>query len=317
MDASCATARKEKEEREYISMRMRRRAKESWNPNEDKKDVHTDRVWKTDELTRIPPMYYTDCGGCSRENLQIFSIKVESIRGGLRWPLDVFGIVTTRDTLDMERKQNIVFARARSNCQTITEECPYLELTGPTRAVVADFDPGSFEVALKVKGATEFADRDLSFLVLPLEERYQYRRYYTSKHSTLELTLRRVDRSVEATISMRLAAGSSWPRGIQGVFTASIASIDDAEVSLLSFEDDKLPVIADDGIIKLTRRVVSVEREHGELKVSATAWCANDEQDAMTNDIVFTPRFAGRSCGVLNVGTCKIQITVAWSLFDW
>ncbi|KAM3346840.1 hypothetical protein ACQJBY_021054 [Aegilops geniculata] len=241
MDASCATARKEKEEREYISMRMRRRAKESWNPNEDKKDVHTDRVWKTDEL----------------------------------------------------------------------------KLTGPTRAVVADFDPGSFEVALKVKGATEFADRDLSFLVLPLEERYQYRRYYTSKHSTLELTLRRVDRSVEATISMRLAAGSSWPRGIQGVFTASIASIDDAEVSLLSFEDDKLPVIADDGIIKLTRRVVSVEREHGELKVSATAWCANDEQDAMTNDIVFTPRFAGRSCGVLNVGTCKIQITVAWSLFDW
>ena len=145
----------------------------------------------------------------------------------------------------------------------------------------------------------------------------QYHRYYSSKYSTLELTLRRVDCSVEATISMRLAAGSSWPRGFQGVFTASIASIDDAEVSLLSFEDDKLLVIADDGIIKLTRRVVSVEREHGELKVSATACSANDEQDTMTNDIVFTPRFAGRSCGVLNVGTCKIQITVAWSLFDW
>ena len=193
----------------------------------------------------------------------------------------------------------------------------HLELTRPTRAVVADFDPGSFEVVFKVNGVPESADKDISFLVLPLEERYQYCRYYTSKHSTLELTLRRVDRSVEAKISLRIAAGSSWPRGIQGVFTASIASIDDAEVSLLSFEDDKLLVIADDGIIKLTRRVVSVEREHGELKVSATAWCANDEQDAMTNDIVFTPRFAGRSCGVLNIGTCKIQITVAWSLFDW
>ena len=78
-------------------------------------------------------------------------------------------------------------------------------------------------------------------------------------------------------------AGSSWPRGFQGVFTASIASIDDAEVSLLSFEDDKLPVFADDGTIKLTRRVVSVECEHGELKVSATTWCANDEPYAMTN----------------------------------
>ncbi|KAF7027843.1 hypothetical protein CFC21_039842 [Triticum aestivum] len=257
-------------------------------------------------------MYYTDYGGgCPRENPQIFSIEVESIRGGLRWPLDVFGVVTARDTLRMEHKCNIVFARSRSNCQTITEQSVRLELTRPTRAVVADFDPGSFEVVLKVKGATESADKDL-----PLKERYQYHRYYTSKYSTLELTLRRVDCSVEATISMRLATGSSWPRGFQGVFTASIASIDDAEVSLLSFEDDKLLVIADDGIIKLTRRVVSVEREHGELKVSATAWCANDEQDAMTNDIVFTPRFTGRSCGVLNVGRCKIQITVAWSLFD-
>ncbi|KAF7027842.1 hypothetical protein CFC21_039841 [Triticum aestivum] len=263
-------------------------------------------------------MYYTDYGGgCPRENPQIFSIEVESIRGGLRWPLDVFGVVTARDTLRMEHKCNIVFARSRSNCQTITEQSVHQELTRPTRAVMADFDPGSFEVVLKVKGATESADKDLSFLVLPLEERYQYCRYYTSKHSTLELTLRRVDRSVEATISLRIAAGSSWPRGIQGVFTASIASIDDAEVSLLSFEDDKLPVFADDGTIKLTRRVVSVECEHGELKVSATTWCANDEPYAMTNDIVFTPRFAGRSCGVLNIGTCKIQITVAWSLFDW
>ncbi|KAF7021004.1 hypothetical protein CFC21_034023 [Triticum aestivum] len=264
-------------------------------------------------------MYYTDCGGgCSEENLQIFSIKVESIRGGLRWPLDVSGIVTARDTLDTDRKRNIVFARSRSNCQTITEECPYLELTGPTRGVVADFDPGSFEIVLKAKGATESDDRDLSFLVLPLKEHEycKYDRYYTSRRSTLELTLRHVDRSVEATIHMRLVGGSSWPRGLQGVFTASIGSIDDAEVSLLSFQDDKLPVIADDGTIKLTRRVVSVERKRGELKVSIMAHCASDEQDATTDDIVFTPKNAGRSCGVLNVGTCKIQITVAWSLFD-
>ena len=91
-------------------MRMRRWAKESWNPNKDKKDVYTHRSWKTDKLSKyppnctffllthsrnkvykqlvlivrthvvnsecIPPMYYTDCGGgCCRENLHIFSIK--------------------------------------------------------------------------------------------------------------------------------------------------------------------------------------------------------------------------------------------------
>ena len=110
--------------------------------------------------------------------------------------------------------------------------------------------------------------------------------------------------------------GSSWPRGWLGLFTANIDSINDAEVSLLSFEDDKLPVIADDGTIKLTRRVVFVEHKHGELKLSVTARCANDEHDAMTDDIVFIPRNTGRSCGLLNVGMCKTQITVAWSLFN-
>jgi hypothetical protein len=73
----------------------------------------------------VPPMYLTDNPSeCSypRDNLQIASIKIASIRGGLRWPIDVFGMVTARDVLDVDRKRNIVYARARSNCQTITEE---------------------------------------------------------------------------------------------------------------------------------------------------------------------------------------------------
>jgi hypothetical protein len=68
-------------------------------------------------------MSFTDSPGhftCARDTLQIFSIKIASIRGGLRWPLDVFGVVAARDVLD-KRKQNIIYARARSNCQTITK----------------------------------------------------------------------------------------------------------------------------------------------------------------------------------------------------
>ncbi|CAM0879334.1 unnamed protein product [Alopecurus aequalis] len=225
-------------------------------------------------------------------------------------------MVTTRDVLEIHRTRNIVFARARSNCQTITEEHPYLELTGPSRAVVTCFDPGNIEVVLKARGATEREDRDLSFLALPLRERSYYDKSYTSTHSTLELTLRHVEKAVEATMSVRLIAGSSWPEGFQGVLTASIASINDAEVSLLAFGVDKIPIVTDDGTIKISRRVVSVERLDGELKVSIMARSQKDERGATVDDVFFTPKHRGRSCGMLNFGACKMQVTVAWSLFD-
>jgi hypothetical protein len=54
------------------------------------------------------------------DNLQVISIKVASIEEGLRWPLQVFGMVSARDVLDCKR--NIIFHRGRENCQTITEQ---------------------------------------------------------------------------------------------------------------------------------------------------------------------------------------------------
>ncbi|KAM0891437.1 hypothetical protein ACQ4PT_026402 [Festuca glaucescens] len=223
-------------------------------------------------------------------------------------------MVTVHEVLEC-RNRNIVFARARSNCQTIAEEHPYLELTGPSRAVLMCFDPGNIEVVLKAKGATESEDRELSFLVLPLSTRVYcpYDEDYTSKHSTLKLTFHHVSKAVEATISVRLIGGSSWPDGFQGVLTASIASIHGAEVPLLAFGDNKLPLVADDGTIKLSRCIVSVEGRDGELKVSiVVARCEKDELIAIRDDIVFTPKYYGTSCGVLNVGARKMQVTVAW-----
>jgi hypothetical protein len=50
--------------------------------------------------------------------LQIFSFKVAAIAKKLKWPLEVYGLIAIRDYVD--RKRNIIFARARDNCQTIT-----------------------------------------------------------------------------------------------------------------------------------------------------------------------------------------------------
>ncbi|XBI15676.1 hypothetical protein VPH35_058049 [Triticum aestivum] len=335
MDMDPPPARGRRYERETVRRRLRQESLDRyWNPNQHEPDREAvrageyyayNRIWDTEEISIVYPTHvlhlhagqFNDAR--ARDALQIFSIKVESIRGGLRWPLDVFGMVIARDVLDIDRKRNIIFAHPRSNPQTITEEHPYLELTGPARAVVTSGDPGKIENVLKVKGATESDDRDLSLLVLPLKNRMycEYDRYYTSKHSTLELTFRHIDNSVEATIGARLIGGSSWPHGLQGVMVARISDMEDAEVSLLAFGGGKLHVVADDSMIKLTRRVVSVEHRDGELKVSIVARCENDEQViSVRDDIVFTPKKNGRTSGVLKVGTCKIQLTVAWSLFN-
>ncbi|CAM0879399.1 unnamed protein product [Alopecurus aequalis] len=230
-------------------------------------------------------------------------------------------MVTARDVLDIDRKRNIIFARTRTNCQTITEEHPYLTLTCPTRAVVTCLDPGNIEIMLKVRGVIESDDKDISFVVLTLKSSTycSFHKDYTSKRSTLKLGFHHIDRALEATISVRLTCGSSLPpAGFQGVFTARTANIDDVEVMLLDFRDGKL-LVAGNGMINLSRRVVSIRKsKEDQLKVSIMAWCdKKDGQATRRDNIVFTPEKYGRSCGLFNVGGCKMQVTVAWSLFDY
>ena len=93
-----------------------------------------------------------------------------------------------------------------------------LVLAGPTRAIVCGIlGPATFEVDLKVKGATESEDKCLSFLAAKFlfMDSYMSRQTniaYTSKLSlsTLEFTLGCIVQSVEATIFMRVIRGS-WP----------------------------------------------------------------------------------------------------------
>lgn len=194
---------------------------------------------------------------------------------------------------------------------------PYLELTGPTRGVVV-LDPTEFEVELKVKGSTESVDKDLSFLITRYncggwESRSRViNRVKTSLLSTLELTFGHIVRSVEATISVRFIGGT-WPDGFRGVFTASTASIDHMKVTLLAFGDGKLRVDSC-GMIALSRDVACVELD-GKLKVSVVARGEDKEAVEESADMVFTPKKAGRSCDIMKIGSCEMEVTVAWSVF--
>jgi hypothetical protein len=52
--------------------------------------------------------------------MEIFSIKLTHIEGGLEWPLHVYGFVAVRDSMDYKR--NILFERSKDNCQVLTAE---------------------------------------------------------------------------------------------------------------------------------------------------------------------------------------------------
>ncbi|KAF6987629.1 hypothetical protein CFC21_005251 [Triticum aestivum] len=242
--------------------------------------------------------------------LQVFSVRVGAITGGLDWPLDVYGVVAARDSFD--QNHNIIFNRTRDNCQTIDKKNPCLRLTGPTRAVVV-VDPASFEVNLRVKGRTESEDRELSNLVFYYHdsgssESYAIKRVSTSKLSTVTLMLGDIVNSVEATISVRVVGGE-WPEGFQGLISVNTASIDAKKVELLAF-GDKLPLAAD-GMIQLSRHVVSVEA-NGELIVSVMATSLED-QTVERDSEAFRAKKASRSMRMLEVHRCKFEVTVACS----
>nr|TKW33778.1 hypothetical protein SEVIR_2G261700v2 [Setaria viridis] len=165
---------------------------------------------------------------------------------------------------------------------------PCLTLTGPVRAVVL-LDPVTFEVKLTVKGTTESDDKDLSALAVPLlcwvRDESLLNANYTSKLSTVQLTYSHLLSCVEASISVLVSSGAPL--------------------------DGEVPVTGD-GVMKLSRHVVSVE-VNGKLKVSVEAWRQGDNQ-VVERWKEFPPKKADRSHGMLNFGFCRMKVTVAWSL---
>ncbi|XP_051219592.1 uncharacterized protein [Lolium perenne] len=272
-------------------------------------------------ITSIPPMRFTDYVDASagpRETLQIFSVRVVGVKEGVEWPLHVYGKLAVRDTVDHHR--NIIFDRPRDNFQTVTEQDPYLTLTGPCRAAVLSVHHSYIEAELKIKGNSSDSsdDKDFSYLATGYIqtasfESFVEKRVLSSRLSTLELTAGHIVNSVEATIFVVVSSGK-WPSGHGGAFTVSTGSMGAMEIVLLTFGDDGLP-LEDGGNIRLFRRVVGVEIDGTlNLSVKASPLTASSTEIVLSGEMVVTPKEAGKSHLTMKVGSCEMEVTVAWSL---
>uniref|UniRef100_A0A0A8XWM3 DUF6598 domain-containing protein n=1 Tax=Arundo donax TaxID=35708 RepID=A0A0A8XWM3_ARUDO len=277
-----------------------------------------------EDTTSVRPMRYTKgpipSYACCDHALQIFSVQVMEAKDGLEWPLHVYGWVATRDSID--RKRNFLFNRTRDNCQILTQQDSYLLLTGPSRAVVL-IDPVTFQVELKVKVGGDFEDKLLSLKVFEHHKLppYQYKpclihKRLSSKRSMIEVTYATFYETVEASVVSVQVTDGSWPDHLRGRVVCRTTGIEEGDIVLLDSRDGRMPLTCD-GAIELSRHVFSAELRRP-VKIDVVASQVSDNTCvAAAARAVFRPKKARSSHGTCDLGFCKVEITVAWSLLSW
>ncbi|XP_037476971.1 uncharacterized protein LOC119354338 [Triticum dicoccoides] len=262
-------------------------------------------------------MLFTHCipghvpldAGC-RRTMQMYSIKVAKVKCH-NWPLKVYGVVAARDVVDNRR--NILFFRTRDDYQLLTEHDPFLHLTSPSRAIIS-MDTVNIEIQLKLKGTTKSEDRAL------ISKAFSYNgdvgdtfstRHLSGHFCTIELCYAHLERSLQATIlSIRVQEGSlPSENGIRVVCSSLPSESPSEHVLLFGSKGGTIPV-GEGGYLDLSRQVASVKRE-GRLEILMEIL----EQSGCTSHyFAFTPESSNVSQKEFNLGDCKLEITVAWSL---
>ncbi|KAK1627703.1 hypothetical protein QYE76_002018 [Lolium multiflorum] len=279
----------------------------------------SDYYGSVDKRTQVGPVQFTMGPVPSyprlESALQIFSVKVVELKGTMTcWPIDVYGFIAVRDSVD--RNRNYIFERARSNYQTLTEQDTTLVLNGPSRAVQL-IDPVMFEVELRVKGTRPSEDKLLSGEFFDYNCIIRYRvgslleEMVSGPRSTLQFKYAHLRLALEAQIKVWFAEGST---DFSVKFVARTASIDE-NATLLECKD-VATALSDDGSIDLSRNVLVVEGNNGVLIVGAQVKQQGDDEEAgiIYREVSFTAATYGESHGTLDVGFCKMNVVVAWSL---
>ncbi|VAH54813.1 unnamed protein product [Triticum turgidum subsp. durum] len=303
-------------------------------------------------ITLVSPMHFTHYTprqiphhlATYGTTLQILSFKIANIDLDLKWPLlewplQVYGVVAARDNVD--RRRNILFLRGRRNFQEITQEKPFLCLTGPSRAILAN-DHVDLEVQLKLKGPTESEDRVLITKRCQCSAYHADNGLYTltldNRLCTAELSLQQLYcKSVQATflrvggfvkgntspfIHGGRVACSSPPHGGQGTALPNQVVLLDSRYC----DGGKMPIGEEDGYLDLSRHVVSVElrrvRDVSEeleetLNVFIEAYSDSPPDSppkvSAKADFMVKPRYCGISEHECVLAGSMVKITIAWS----
>ncbi|KAK1619967.1 hypothetical protein QYE76_025484 [Lolium multiflorum] len=290
-----------------------------------------------ENLTVLSSMQFThytpgiipyNSAGAAVDTLQIFSMKLkltDDIAGGFELPLSVYGVVAVRDTVDSSR--NILFSCDRTMAQELTQDDPFLHLTGPSRAVVS-IDTVYFEIQLKVKGAADSQDNSLITCA----------RGYTGGcgsgistlcfkniFCTLELCLQPFKRTVQATIlTVQIVKKKDlWPLNFaygglvactplpRTTMVSADSGVSSNQIVLIESKGRPMPKGVN-GHVHLWRQVVSVERGGG-LDVVIQAYSKSGAVH-VEGRVHFTSQTCSVSQQECVVGEAQVTVAVAWSL---
>uniref|UniRef100_A0ACD5TZK2 Uncharacterized protein n=1 Tax=Avena sativa TaxID=4498 RepID=A0ACD5TZK2_AVESA len=265
--------------------------------------------------------------------LQIFAYKIVSCE--LSWPLHVYGVVAARDRVDGHR--NILFQRSRDNAQLVTQDDPYLALSGPSR-VISAMDPVEFEVELKLKCRTE--SRDIPLLKKRAHDSCAYSGLrailFNNYLCKTKLYLEQLGYSVQATfLSVRVVQATFKYGG--RVSCSSLAHevmVADSHGGNVTIYDPpyrqvvlvdsrgKMPVDKT-GVLDLARCVVSVPlvkwneyspQYEESLKVFIQAYSQSGDIAAEAH-VKLRPKLSNTSRVECVIGnSCKVEITIVWSV---